>query len=117
MVYAGVEAAHLVYGERVGLGTHLLRAVVLVGTVYVLEEHGVAAREVEHVYAVGPHLVYDGRVIAAQLGDEAERHLVGQVVEAVGEVERCASRHVHRLPGCGVLVLGDMAYAADILFH
>ena len=109
MIYAGVQSAHIVDGERVGFLQNALCALVLVLSILVLEIDSVAARPHLHIDARLAHQADGLHIFLAQLSDELERHLVRQTVKGVGKIERRASRHVNGLARCDDFVFCDVA--------
>ena len=87
MIDLCVELLHLFHGERVGLCSDLLRAVVLILAIDVLEEHRLAAEPCAHVNACIAHLFNHMHLIGSELGGQLKRHLVGEVTEGVSKIE------------------------------
>ena len=68
--------------KGVSLGKHTLRAVVGVGAVAVLEEHGVAARIADCVNAQRRYLVDLRFLVVADLGHQLKAHLRRQATDS-----------------------------------
>lgn len=73
------------------LGKHSLLALVLVFSVDILEEDGIARRIEGYFYARLAHLFYRLCFRRIHCRDERKAHILGQLVDGVGEVERCSA--------------------------
>ena len=115
MIDTGRGVHQLVDGKRLCLGEHALPAVVEVGAVDILEEHGVGAAVSGHIdtsLAEPPYLVHR---LFAHLSDQTEVECRVYGVERPREVKCRTSRHLHGALGSDNTVVSDMSYTADLV--
>ena len=103
-------------GERISLGKHTLLALVLVFSVDILEEDGIARWVEGYFYARLAHLFYRLCFCWIHCRDERKAHILGQLVDGIGEVERCSASHVNSSVWGNYLVFGYVPYTTNI-FH
>ena len=116
VIYLGIHVLQLLDGERVSLGEYSLLAFVLVLTIDVLEENGVA-RSVEcDIDASLAHLLRRFRLRRIHGSDQREGDIIRELVDGVSKIKRSAACHIDDTMRCHNLILGDVTNATNI-FH
>ena len=116
MVVVGLDRDELVHLERVCLCQYTLGAVVLVGSIFILEIDGVLAREDDDVYTLGTDFLHSVHVGFCQGSDQLEVGVL-QVADAMCEVVGGSSVKVGSGIGGDNLITGDMPDAANSFIH
>ena len=114
--HTGLQRAHLLQGEGVGLGQHPLRAVVGVDAVTVLKVHRVTARIAKGVHARLAQLLHLAHLAFAHLGHQLVTNLLWEATNAIRHIIRGATGHIDGVLRCYDLIAGNVPYAANV-FH
>ena len=114
----GLYVTYAGESEGVGLGKHLLTAVVGVSAVDILKEDRLTRRYDSDINPLGTHIVDRLHVTLGKRGDKAVRDTgsgawrrLQQSVDAIGEIVCRAPWHGDIARGSDDMVTGDMAYA------
>ena len=81
-----LKSLHLFHGEGVALGEYPLGTSIAVVAVFVFKEDGLLAVEGNHIDTFSLHPADGLTVFLGDGGHHLERNIVGQMVDAVGEI-------------------------------
>ena len=116
MKHPSLNILHLIDGEGIGLGAHLLCAVVLVFSINIFEKHSVCAGIVAHFNARLSHLFNSLKAIVAHLCNQFKRHTLWQRIKGISKIKRGTTGHIDGLAWRDNFVASDVSDAANI-FH